>query len=153
MPAGAAPKARQAARDDPNGTECAVARRNRTSAWAKAFERSFVAITRDTLRASARAAAPLLNAGAEKGKPPAGDGDWIAGIAMDVAGARRYRLYRPPDVRFGERLPLMVMLHGCGQDAKSFAQSTRMNRVAARERFCVLYPEQDRLANAQGCWN
>ncbi len=28
-----------------------------------------------------------------------------------------------------------------------------MNRVAARERFLVLYPEQDRTANAQGCWN
>jgi poly(hydroxyalkanoate) depolymerase family esterase len=130
-----------------------MARRTRTSAWAKAFERRFVAITRDTLRASARAAAPLLKAGAEKRKPPAGDGDWIAGIAIGAAGARRYRLYRPPDVQFGERLPLMVMLHGCGQDAKSFAQSTRMNRIAARERFLVLYPEQDRLANAQGCWN
>ena len=56
-------------------------------------------------------------------------------------------------MKFGERLPLMVMLHGCGQDAKSFATSTRMNRIAARERFLVLYPEQDRLANAQGCWN
>ncbi|MDQ6679929.1 MAG: PHB depolymerase family esterase, partial [Pseudomonadota bacterium] len=29
----------------------------------------------------------------------------------------------------------------------------RMNRVAARERFLVLYPEQDRVFNAQGCWN
>jgi poly(hydroxyalkanoate) depolymerase family esterase len=28
-----------------------------------------------------------------------------------------------------------------------------MNRVARRERFLVLYPEQDRLANAQGCWD
>lgn len=28
-----------------------------------------------------------------------------------------------------------------------------MNRLAARQRFLVLYPEQDRLANAQGCWN
>src|SRR4051812_26751017 len=28
-----------------------------------------------------------------------------------------------------------------------------MNAVAARERFLVLYPEQDRAANAQGCWN
>ena len=45
------------------------------------------------------------------------------------------------------------MLHGCGQDAKSFALCTRMNGIAARERFLVLYPEQDRLANAQGCWN
>ena len=47
----------------------------------------------------------------------------------------------------------MVMLHGCGQDANSFAVSTRMNRIAMRERFLVLYPEQDRLANGQGCWN
>jgi len=47
----------------------------------------------------------------------------------------------------------MVMLHGCGQDAKTFAASTRMNVVAARERFLVLYPEQDRLSNANGCWN
>jgi poly(hydroxyalkanoate) depolymerase family esterase len=45
------------------------------------------------------------------------------------------------------------MLHGCGQDANSFAASTRMNRIAMRERFLVLYPEQDRLANGQGCWN
>jgi poly(hydroxyalkanoate) depolymerase family esterase len=53
----------------------------------------------------------------------------------------------------GEKLPLMVMLHGCGQTGRDFAVSTRMNRLAARERFLVLYPEQDRLANAQGCWN
>jgi len=48
---------------------------------------------------------------------------------------------------------MIVMLHGCGQDAKGFAASTRMNQIAARERFVVLYPEQDRLANPQGCWN
>ena len=59
----------------------------------------------------------------------------------------------PPDVKFSERLPLMVMLHGCGQDANTFAASTRMNRIAMRERFLVLYPEQDRLANGHGCWN
>ena len=69
------------------------------------------------------------------------------------AGVRRYRLYRPPDIPFGERLPLVVMLHGCGQDANSFAHSTRMNQLAARERVLVLYPEQDRLANNHGCWN
>jgi poly(3-hydroxybutyrate) depolymerase len=28
-----------------------------------------------------------------------------------------------------------------------------MNRIAQRERFLVLYPEQDRLANSQRCWN
>ncbi|MBA3771663.1 MAG: prolyl oligopeptidase family serine peptidase, partial [Ramlibacter sp.] len=115
-----------------------MARRTGTSGWAKVFQRGWAQMARGTIRAR---------------MPPAGDGDWIAGIAMGTAGARRYRLYRPPDMKFGERLPLVVMLHGCGQDAKSFAQSTRMNRIAARERFMVLYPEQDRLANPQGCWN
>ena len=86
-------------------------------------------------------------------KPPIGTGDWLAGVAVGPTGARQFRLFRPSGVKFGERLPLMVMLHGCHQDAKSFAASTRMNVVAARERFLVLYPEQDRLSNSQGCWN
>ncbi len=77
----------------------------------------------------------------------------MPGIALGASGARRFRLYRPPGVSFDERLPLLLMLHGCGQDAASFAASTRMNAVAARERFFVLYVEQDRLANPQGCWN
>ncbi len=130
-----------------------MARRTLGSAWAKAIERSFVALTRNTLRAGTRAAGAAIKRSAKHRKPPPGEGDWIAGMAVALTGARRYRLYRPPGVAFGESLPLMVMLHGCGQDANSFARSTRMNRIAARERFLVLYPEQDRLANAQGCWN
>jgi len=77
----------------------------------------------------------------------------IPGMALGAAGARRYRVFRPTDVKFNERLPLLVMLHGCGQDAKAFAENTRMNRIAQRERFVVLYPEQSRFANANGCWN
>lgn len=72
---------------------------------------------------------------------------------MGPTGARRYRLYRPPDLQPGERLPLLVMLHGCRQDAAGFAASTRMNALARRMRFLVLYPEQDPLASAQRCWN
>lgn len=84
--------------------------------------------------------------------PPAGPGDWIAGQAVGAAGLRRFFLFRPPTVRPGERLPLLVMLHGCGQNAALFARSTRMNRIAVRERFLVLYPEQSLSANPQGCW-
>ena len=130
-----------------------MARRSAMNAWARAFERSFKVLARNSLRASTRAASSGLRKKVEKRKPPPGDGEWLAGVAMGTAGARRYRLYRPADVQFAERLPLLVMLHGCGQDAKSFAQSTRMNRLASRERFMVLYPEQDALSNGQGCWN
>ena len=89
----------------------------------------------------------------QRAQPPRGAGTWTAGVAIGPAGARRYQLLRPPNVGFAERLPLVVMLHGCGQDANAFALSTHMNRLAVRERFMVLYPEQDRLANLQGCWN
>ncbi|MES2425058.1 MAG: PHB depolymerase family esterase, partial [Pseudomonadota bacterium] len=130
-----------------------MAKRLRSPSWAKLYERSFAALTRSTVQASSRALGRAIQPALDKRKPPKGTGDWIAGMVMGASGTRRYRLYRPPDVQFGERLPLLVMLHGCGQDAKSFALSTRMNRIAARERFLVLYPEQDRLANAQGCWN
>jgi poly(hydroxyalkanoate) depolymerase family esterase len=121
--------------------------------WAKSFERSLAAFTRSAVKSGARAMTRALKPAAAKRKPPAVPGSWLPGVALGAAGVRRYRLYRPPELKFGERLPLLVMLHGCGQDAASFAASTRMNRLALRERFLVLYPEQDRLANPQGCWN
>jgi poly(hydroxyalkanoate) depolymerase family esterase len=127
--------------------------RPRKSPWAKTFERSFVATTRLTSQIGARVLRQALKPAIARRTPPPGAGAWIPGVAMGAAGARRFRLYRPPDVSFGERLPLMVMLHGCGQDANTFAASTRMNRIAMRERFLVLYPEQDRLSNGGGCWN
>ena len=80
-------------------------------------------------------------------------GDWLSGVAIGPTGARRYRLYRPSDLKRGEIVPLLVMLHGCRQNAESFAATTRMNRIANRDHFLVLYPEQDRMNNAQGCWN
>ena len=104
-------------------------------------------------RRALKAAGRVMRSSVKKAKPPRGAGAWTAGIAIGPAGARRYQLLRPPNVGFAERLPLVVMLHGCGQDANAFALSTHMNRLAVRERFMVLYPEQDRLANLQGCWN
>jgi poly(hydroxyalkanoate) depolymerase family esterase len=130
-----------------------MVKRTVASVWANAFNRSAAKIAGGALRASSRATEHAMRAAIDRQRPPKGDGDWLAGMAVGLNGARRFRLYRPPGVKLGESLALMVMLHGCGQDAKSFAISTRMNRIAARERFLVLYPEQDRIANAQGCWN
>lgn len=76
-------------------------------------------------------------------KPLPASGEWIAGIAPGPAGARRFHLYVPPGLalRSGEKLPLLVMLHGCGQTGRELAASSRMNRLAVRQRFLVLYPE------------
>ena len=84
---------------------------------------------------------------------PPRTGGWSAGLVFGPAGARRYRLYLPPELRKDQRVPLLLMLHGCQQDADGFAALTRMNRLAAKQGFAVLYPEQDRLSNPQGCWN
>lgn len=81
------------------------------------------------------------------------DGRWLPGAVAGPAGLRAYRLFLPATATARRPVPLLVMLHGCQQDAEGFAHATRMNRVAARAGFAVLYPEQDRLANAQGCWN
>ncbi|KVU86020.1 esterase [Burkholderia ubonensis] len=63
-----------------------------------------------------------------------------------------YALYVPPGRRRGG-MPLVVMLHGCTQTADGFAQGTRMNLLADRYGFAVLYPEQSLRAHSHGCWH
>ena len=144
------------------------------SALTRAYQRNLKTLTR-AMRSAQRAAAKVAKVAktAKTTKKPvkttktaktakaaprataASQGDWIAGVATGPAGARRFHLHIPPGLalRPREKLPLLVMLHGCDQTGLEFAQSTRMGKLAARQRFLVLYPEQDRFANAQGCWN
>lgn len=66
---------------------------------------------------------------------------------------RAYRLYVPPHVANGEPLPLVVMIHGCRETAHTFERGTRMNAIADRAGFAVLYPDQATFANIRRCWN
>ncbi|MEW9585593.1 PHB depolymerase family esterase [Paraburkholderia sp. DGU8] len=68
------------------------------------------------------------------------------------AGQRQYKLYVPA-VYNNEPLPLIVMLHGCTQNADDFAAGTRMNEMAERHGFIVVYPNQAQAANHSKCWN
>jgi acetyl esterase/lipase len=80
----------------------------------------------------ATVAQPRLKKPATQAKVPARDKppQWTSGVAVGASGARRYRLYKPPGVKRSERLPLVVMLHGCAQDTQALAASTKMNRLA-----------------------
>ena len=70
------------------------------------------------------------------------------------AGVRhQYRLYVPPGAAKGVAMPLVLMLHGCTQNADDFALGTGMNQAAAPANALVLYPVQTRSANPNGCWN
>ncbi|MCD0499360.1 PHB depolymerase family esterase [Achromobacter sp. MY14] len=80
-------------------------------------------------------------------------GDFFtAGSFRNSAGQRAYKLYVPPGVN-GQARPLVVMLHGCTQDADDFAAGTAMNEAARKQGFYVLYPVQPRETNPQKCWN
>lgn len=63
----------------------------------------------------------------------------------------RYWLYLPENAPVSP-LPLVVMLHGCEQTASEFAQGTRMNSLAEKKGFAVLYPQQSRTAHPHRCW-
>jgi poly(hydroxyalkanoate) depolymerase family esterase len=63
-----------------------------------------------------------------------------------------YALYLPPGAALTD-MPLVVMLHGCQQSAEEFAQGTRINLLADRFGFAVLYPEQSKTAHVHRCWH
>lgn len=80
------------------------------------------------------------------------EGQTVRRIFEDLEGTRRYELFVPIS---GTPRPkgLVVMLHGCKQDAADFAAGTAMNAVAERHGLAVAYPIQERNANASSCWN
>lgn len=67
-----------------------------------------------------------------------------------------YRLFVPSSAAISSAappLPLIVLLHGCKQDAADFAQGTAMNELAEQQQCLVLYAEQLSEANRMRCWN
>ncbi|MBE9166097.1 PHB depolymerase family esterase [Pleurocapsales cyanobacterium LEGE 06147] len=79
-------------------------------------------------------------------------GQFLDGSYTNQAGTRSYKLYIPSGYR-GQALPLVVMLHGCTQTPEDFAAGSRMNLLAERKLFFVVYPTQTTTANSSKCWN
>lgn len=74
------------------------------------------------------------------------------GRFANAAGEREYLLYSPPVHEALGTRSLLVMLHGCTQTAADSARGTRFNELAGARGWHVLYPEQSREANSNGCW-
>jgi len=69
-------------------------------------------------------------------------------------GTRRYKIYTPASAATSaDPMPLLIMLHGCGQTPDDFAKGTRMNMLAEEFRLLVVYPAQTREAHPRRCWN
>ena len=49
--------------------------------------------------------------------------------------------------------PLVVVLHGCTQDAKGYDRGSGWSQLAERKGFALLFPEQQRSNNPMNCFN
>lgn len=96
---------------------------------------------------------PIALLGAMGGSEPmAQAGELIQREYVSGSAAMRYWLYIPSTYDGSRPAPLILMLHGCTQDAADFGAGTRMNELAEEEGFLVAYPEQLTSAHPQRCW-
>ena len=84
---------------------------------------------------------------------PAEPGRFECVAFMHNGVSHPYFLYTPQTAAPAGGRPLVMMLHGCTQDAQDFARGTCMNATAEAAGALVLYPTQSQSANANGCWN
>lgn len=66
-------------------------------------------------------------------------------------GALRGRCYVPANLQ--ANAPLVVVLHGCTQDAAVYDHGSGWSALADRHGFALLYPEQTRANNPMLCFN
>ena len=96
-----------------------------------------------------------LDAPLQTGKQAEAQGEFLTRSFSNDAGKRSYKLYVPSSYSSASKqpAPLVVMLHGCTQSPDDFAAGTRMNALAERHGFLVVYPAQSPNANGSRCWN
>lgn len=83
--------------------------------------------------------------------PPGSDRLMMLSAFGSNPGALAARYYLPPGI--GPGAPLVVVLHGCTQDAASYDHGSGWSRLADEHGFAVLFPQQQRANNANLCFN
>jgi polyhydroxybutyrate depolymerase len=66
---------------------------------------------------------------------------------------RGYLLFAPPAADDAAKLPLVIALHGAGQDAAAFAAETRFAAAAAARRMLVVFPDGSGVEPGKLSWN
>src|SRR5690242_10684259 len=66
-------------------------------------------------------------------------------------GNLRARIYLPDGL--AADAPLVVVLHGCTQNAAGYDHGAGWSQLADRHGFALLFPEQQRSNNANLCFN
>ncbi|MGJ7610322.1 MULTISPECIES: extracellular catalytic domain type 1 short-chain-length polyhydroxyalkanoate depolymerase [unclassified Variovorax] len=86
---------------------------------------------------------------------PQGADQWTPGSFAHQGRTVDYMLFVPASAagQPATPRPLVLMLHGCTQNAADFAAGTRMNEHARKSGAIVLYPEQPLREHGQKCWN
>lgn len=80
-------------------------------------------------------------------------GSWRTESYKGVYGNRTYKVYVPKGLSLNKKNPIVIMLHGCQQNAEEFAKGTRIEKWADKEKFIALLPEQNISYNPFKCWN
>ena len=83
-------------------------------------------------------------------RPAAGRLEPLPAFGDNPGGLSGYA-HVPRDLPRGA--PLVVVLHGCTQDAASYDRGSGWSALADEQGFAVLYPEQQRGNNPNNCFN
>lgn len=73
-------------------------------------------------------------------------------MAGPALRGRLCAVYLPAGHRRGRRAPLLMLLHGCDQDAEKFVDATRFTTVADRHGIVLVAPEQTFPYHSNRCW-
>ncbi len=78
-----------------------------------------------------------------------GTGKWVD---KEIEG-RAFRFYAPSSIRFFEKRPLLLALHGCFHSPEKFTELAKLETLAEKNRIYLVLPEQKLLSNPTKCWN
>ncbi|MDB5512466.1 MAG: esterase [Enterovirga sp.] len=100
----------------------------------------------EAIKSASRRMADLAPAGAQDATPLRAVADFGAN-----PGALEMFTYVPD--RPAPSPALVVVLHGCGQTAAAYNDGAGWSALAERHGFVLLFPQQSRANNPQGCFN